>query len=177
MMGIVVKVQAEDFDAGAEIASLRIGKPAVGAIASFVGLVRDGNALDEREHAVDGLIDTLTLEHYPGMTERSLERICTEAGERWALIDVLVIHRYGTLCPTDQIVLVATSSSHRADAFDACRFVMDWLKTDAPFWKKESGPAGDRWVEARASDQAATERWSANDHDDQAGTDDVTRAA
>ena len=168
-MGIVVKVQAEDFDAGAEMAALRVGKPAVGAIASFVGLVRDQDGGSGRAHAagttVDARIDTLTLEHYPGMTERSLERICTDACERWALIDVLVIHRYGTLHPTDQIVLVATSSSHRADAFDACRFVMDWLKTDAPFWKKESGPAGDRWVEARDSDQAAVERWSVDDHE------------
>jgi len=159
-MAVVVKVQAEDFDAGAEIAAMRIGKPAVGAIASFVGLVRDRNIVGDGVHAVDAHVDTLTLEHYPGMTERSLESICIDACARWSLIDALVIHRHGSLRPTDQIVLVATSSSHRADAFDACRFIMDWLKTDAPFWKKESGPAGEHWVEARDADRAAADRWS-----------------
>jgi molybdopterin synthase catalytic subunit len=177
-MAIVVKVQTEDFDAGAEVATLGRGKPAVGAIASFVGLVRDHNVVDHRgttvemradariDAPIDTRVDTLTLEHYPGMTERSLERICIEACARWQLIDALVIHRYGRLRPTDRIVLVATSSAHRADAFDACRYVMDYLKTDAPFWKKESGPAGERWVEARVSDQAAAERWrSARDEE------------
>jgi len=192
-MAIVVRVQTADFDAAAELAALRIGKPAVGAIASFVGLVRDHNRVGEREAAaemradtridahidtgiavcVDARVDTLTLEHYPGMTEHSLERICVDACARWRLIDALVIHRYGTLRPTDQIVLVATSSAHRADAFDACRYVMDYLKTDAPFWKKESGPAGERWVEALASDHEAAARWSP----DAAGVDAMKRTA
>ncbi len=154
-MAIVVKVQAEDFDAGAELAALRAGKPTVGAVASFIGLVRDQNVVADEQ----ATIGALTLEHYPGMTERSLEDICVEACARWALIDALVVHRYGKLLPTDQIVMVATSSSHRGAAFDACRFIMDWLKTDAPFWKKETTLTGDRWVEARVSDHEAAGRW------------------
>jgi molybdopterin synthase catalytic subunit len=154
-MAIVVRVQAEDFDAGIELSALRVGKPEVGAVASFVGIVRDHNVVaDQQAH-----VGALTLEHYPGMTERSLEDICLQACARWSLIDVLVVHRYGRLTPTDQIVMVATSSSHRGDAFDACRFVMDWLKTDAPFWKKETTSAGERWVEARDSDHDAARRW------------------
>ncbi len=162
-MAIIVKVQAEDFDAGAELAALRSARPEVGAVASFIGIVRDQNVVADRQAAVGAL----TLEHYPGMTERSLEDICVQACGRWVLIDALVIHRHGRLSPTDQIVMVATSSSHRGDAFDACRFIMDWLKTDAPFWKKETTPDGDRWVEARDSDRQAVERWQ---DDDASGT-------
>jgi molybdopterin synthase catalytic subunit len=148
---VTVRVQQEDFDCGAEIASLRKGNPRVGAIASFIGTVRDLN---------EGVgVATLTLEHYPGMTERSLERICRDAKERWDIVDTLVIHRYGRLAPTDQIVLVAVTSSHRGEAFAACQFIMDYLKTEAPFWKKESTPEGERWVEARAADDEAAARW------------------
>jgi molybdopterin synthase catalytic subunit len=166
-MAIVVRVQAEDFDVGAEIARLRHGHPDVGAIASFVGIVRDRNVVDAvTEAAIDagGTDDvaTLTLEHYPGMTERSLEAICAGACARWPLVDVTVIHRVGTLRPTDQIVFVAASSAHRGAAFDATAFLMDYLKTEAPFWKKETTPDGERWVEARASDDAARERWTTN---------------
>lgn len=150
-MAIAVRVQTEDFDAGAELAALRVGKPAVGAVASFIGIVRDVN---DRAN-----IGTLTLEHYPGMTERSIATICEEACSRWSLFDVTVIHRYGTLAPTDQIVLVATSSAHRGDALEACGFIMDFLKTQAPFWKKEATADGERWVAARASDHEALARW------------------
>ena len=147
-----VRVQTEDFDAGAEIARLRAGNPKVGAVASFIGVARDVN---------DGAsVGTLALEHYPGMTERALEEICRRARERWDLIDVLVIHRVGELQPLDQIVLVVVTSAHRGEAFAACEFVMDYLKTEAPFWKKETTPAGTRWVDARESDDAARERWS-----------------
>ena len=146
-----VRVQTEDFDAGAEIARLRAGHSRVGAVASFVGVARDIN---------DGAaVHTLTLEHYPGMTERALEDICERARQRWDLIDVLVIHRVGELRPLDQIVLVVVTSAHRGEAFAACEFVMDYLKTEAPFWKKEVTPAGARWVDARESDDAARARW------------------
>jgi molybdopterin synthase catalytic subunit len=155
-MAVDVRVQAADFDAGVELARLRIGKPAVGAVVSFTGIVRDANAVGD----VHAEVGSLTLEHYPGMTERSLEAICAGASARWALIDIVVIHRIGTLLPTDQIVFVAASSAHRGAAFDACAFVMDYLKTEAPFWKKEATPDGDRWVEARASDADAAERWT-----------------
>jgi molybdopterin synthase catalytic subunit len=152
-VAIFVRVQTEDFDVGAELARLRSGHPEVGAIASFIGVVRDLN---------DGAtVGSLTLEHYPGMTEKSIEAICEDAAARWSLVDTLVIHRVGTLVPTDQIVLVATTSSHRDDALAACAFVMDYLKTQAPFWKKEVTPSGTRWVEARASDDAALARWDA----------------
>ena len=150
-MAIVVRVQQEDFEVGAALAQLRVGKPEVGAIASFIGVVRDLNDATA--------VASLTLEHYPGMTERSIEAICDDACARWSLGDVLVIHRVGTLAPTDQIVLVATSSAHRGDALAACAFVMDYLKTQAPFWKKEATPSGTRWVDARASDDAALDRW------------------
>jgi len=146
-----VRVQTEDFDAGVEIARLRSGNARVGAVASFIGVVRD---LNEGE-AVAGM----TLEHYPGMTERSIEGIVEEARSRWEIIDALVVHRVGPLLPTDQIVLVIVTSSHRGDAFSACEFLMDYLKTRAPFWKKERLPEGARWVEARASDDAAAARW------------------
>lgn len=155
-MAIVVKVQTDDFDVGVELAALRVGKPEVGAVASFVGIVREvSDAVNDDAH-----VSTLTLEHYPGMTERSIETICAEACTRWSLFDVTVIHRYGTLTPTDQIVLVATSSAHRRDALEACGFIMDFLKTQAPFWKKESTPDGTRWVDARASDDDALARWN-----------------
>ncbi len=147
-----VRVQREDFDAGAEIARLRGSDPRVGAVASFIGVARDHN---------DGAqVGTLTLEHYPGMTERALEDICAQARRRWDILDVLVIHRIGELAPTDQIVLVVVTGSHRGEAFAACQFVMDYLKTEAPFWKKEATLAGTRWVEARDSDEAARSRWS-----------------
>jgi molybdopterin synthase catalytic subunit len=148
----VVRIQNEDFDSGAEIARLRRQDPAIGAIASFIGLVRDVNAGDP--------VSELTLEHYPGMTEKALEKIVEEARARWDVIDVLVIHRVGVLRPTDQIVLVVVAGAHRGEAFSACEFVMDYLKTQAPFWKKEQTPQGSRWVEARSSDDAAAERWA-----------------
>ena len=146
-----VRIQHEDFDAGAEIARLRAGNPKIGAVASFIGIVRDVN-----EGAAVG---SITLEHYPGMTDKSLTAIAEQARTRWKLLDVLIIHRVGTLAPTDQIVLVVTTSSHRGDAFAACQFVMDYLKTDAPFWKKETTGDGMRWVDARDSDTQARERW------------------
>jgi len=149
---MAVRVQEADFDIGAEIAALRRGNPAIGAIASFIGLVRDSNDGD----AVSGM----TLEHYPGMTEKALTGIVAEAKKRWDIIDALVIHRVGELKPLDQIVLVVVSGAHRGAAFDACEFIMDYLKTQAPFWKKEQTAQGARWVEARASDDQAVERWS-----------------
>ena len=146
-----VRVQSEDFDAGAEIAGLRRGDPKVGAVAAFIGVARDVN---------DGApVATLSLEHYPGMTERALDGIVAEARARWRLIDALVIHRVGELKPTDQIVLVAVTSEHRGDAFAACEFIMDYLKTRAPFWKKEATSEGERWVEARSDDDDAAARW------------------
>lgn len=148
---MTVRIQSADFDVGAEIAKLRRDNPRIGAVASFVGVVRDVN---------DGEpIAAMTLEHYPGMTERSIEEIIDQARARWQVMDALVVHRVGTLKPTDQIVLVVTTSGHRGDAFAACEFIMDYLKTRAPFWKKESTAKGERWVEARASDDAAAERW------------------
>src|SRR5438445_7217345 len=146
-----VRVQTEDFDAGREIAALRAGNPKVGAVASFIGVVRDVNDGDA--------VATLSLEHYPGMTEKALARICEEAKSRWDIYDFLVIHRVGDLRPTDQIVLVVVTSAHRGEAFAACEFIMDYLKTRAPFWKKERTPEGERWVEARASDDEAASRW------------------
>jgi molybdopterin synthase catalytic subunit len=146
-----VRVQHEDFDLTREVAALRAGDPAVGAVAVFVGTVRDVNDAAR--------VSTMTLEHYPGMTERALEAIVEQARARWDLRDCLVIHRVGELRPLDQIVLVAVTSAHRGDAFAACEFVMDYLKTQAPFWKKETTPGGERWVEARASDDDAAARW------------------
>ena len=146
-----VRVQAEDFDVGAEIARLRAGDRGVGAIAAFIGTVRDVND--------DAAITGLALEHYPGMTEAALQEIVEEAGRRFDIRDVRVVHRVGALAPGDQIVLVVVSSAHRGMAFDACEFVMDLLKTRAPFWKKERLPDGERWVEARASDDEAAARW------------------
>ena len=147
---MAVRVQREDFDIGAEIAAFRRADPAIGAIASFIGLVRDVNEGD----AVAGM----TLEHYPGMTEKALAGIVAEAKGRWDIIDALVIHRVGELKPLDQIVLVVVTGTHRGAAFAACEFIMDYLKTQAPFWKKEQTAQGARWVEARA---ATTRRPSA----------------
>lgn len=148
----LIKVQTEDFDVGAIIDSMHRTNPGVGAVASFVGVVRDLN--DDAE------VGQLTLEHYPGMTERALERIADEACERWELQDLAIVHRVGTLGPTDRIVLVVTASAHRHHAFDACRFIMDFLKTKAPLWKKEATPQGERWVDSRESDAEAARRWA-----------------
>jgi molybdopterin synthase catalytic subunit len=150
-----VRVQHADFDIAREVAALRGEDGRVGAVALFVGTVRDQNDA----HAVS----TLTLEHYPGMTEKALQAIVDEAKDRWPLYDVLVIHRVGELEPRDQIVLVAVTSAHRGDAFAACEFIMDYLKTRAPFWKKEQTPDGPRWVDARSSDDQAALRWNATD--------------
>lgn len=151
---MTVRVQQADFDISAEIAALRAGNPKIGAIASFIGVVRDLNEGDS--------VAEMTLEHYPGMTEKSVEEIIAQARGRWQVMDALVIHRIGTLKPLDQIVLVVVSSSHRGDAFAACEFIMDYLKTRAPFWKKEQTPKGARWVDARAADDIAAERWQAH---------------
>ena len=148
---MAVRVQTEDFDVAKELAQLRAGNRAVGAVAAFIGVVRDLN--DSAE------VRTLTLEHYPGMTEKALAAIVAEATQRWKVCDTLVIHRVGRLEPTDQIVLVAVTSAHRGEAFAACEFIMDYLKTRAQFWKKEDTAAGERWVEARASDDDAAARW------------------
>jgi len=146
-----VRVQSADFDVGAEIAALRRGDPKIGAVAAFIGLVRDVNDGSE--------VRSMTLEHYPGMTERALEGIISAAKGRFRIDHALVIHRVGELQPTDQIVLVVTAGSHRGDAFAACEFIMDYLKTQAPFWKKEQTREGARWVEARGSDDQAAARW------------------
>jgi molybdopterin synthase catalytic subunit len=144
-----ISVQQEDFDPGAEIEQLRQAN--VGAIASFVGVVRDTGG--------DAAVSGMTLEHYPGMTEKALAGIVAEAEARWPLVGVRLIHRIGRLAPADRIVLVAVSSAHRAAAFAACEFIMDRLKTDAPFWKMETTPEGERWVAAKDSDRQAAERW------------------
>jgi molybdopterin synthase catalytic subunit len=148
---VPIRVQTADFDIANEIAALRGDDARVGAVAAFVGLVRDVN--------VTTAVSTLTLEHYPGMTERALAGIVDDAKLRWSVYDVLVIHRVGELKPTDQIVLVVVTAAHRGEAFAACEFIMDYLKTRAPFWKKEQTPAGERWVEARASDEEKASRW------------------
>ncbi len=147
----MIRVQREDFNFGDELDALTRGRKSVGGVASFVGLVRD--------IAGGETITAMTLEHYPGMTEKELAAIEAEARRRWPLDDVLIIHRYGELKPGDRIVLVATASAHRDAAFDACRFLIDWLKTKAPFWKLETTPEGERWVEAKASDDTAAKRW------------------
>ena len=146
-----IRIQEEDFDIGAEIAGLRKGDPRVGAVVTFLGTVRDMN---------DGSqVKEMTLEHYPGMTEKSLEEIITKTKERWDIYRALVIHRVGPLQPEDQIVLVVVTSAHRGEAFAACEYIMDYLKTAAPFWKKEDTPEGSRWVDARVTDEAAMARW------------------
>ena len=147
-----VRVQTADFDSGREIAVLRAADARIGAVASFIGVVRDLNDGDR--------VSTLFLEHYPGMTERELEKICAEARTRWDVYDTLVVHRIGELRPTDQIVLVVVTGAHRGEAFAACEFIMDYLKTRAPLWKREETPQGARWVEARATDDDAAARWS-----------------
>lgn len=150
-MSIAVRVQEADFDLTTEVAALRAGNPKIGAIATFTGVVRDLNEGDN--------VSQMTLEHYPGMTEKSITAIIHEAQGRWQVMDALVIHRIGLLKPLDQIVLVAVTSAHRGDAFAACEFIMDYLKTRAPFWKKENTAQGARWVDARATDDAAAARW------------------
>jgi len=148
-----VRVQAADFDLTAEIAALRAQDARVGAVVSFVGTVRDMN---------DGArVAEMELEHYPGMTEQALEQIVAQARARWPLYGALVVHRVGPLQPMEQIVLVACSSAHRGEAFAACEFIIDYLKTDAPFWKKEQTPDGARWVDARVTDDAALAKWTA----------------
>ena len=146
-----VRVQVEDFDAGAEINAMRSSHANIGAVAAFVGQVRDLNEGDQ--------ISGLELEHYPEMTEKSLAAIIEQAKKRWQVIDALIVHRVGKLRPLDQIVLVLVASSHRKEAFAACEFIMDYLKTEAPFWKKEQTPAGSRWVDAKTSDDEAKKRW------------------
>ena len=145
----MIRVQQEDFDVGAEIAKLTAGRSDIGAIVTFTGTVRDQN----------GAVEAMTLEHYSGMTERELSRIEAEACARWPLQASLIVHRTGTLQPGDNIVLVVTASEHRDAAFEAAKFLMDYLKTSAPFWKREDGPGGTRWVEAHASDESARVRW------------------
>lgn len=148
---MTVRVQTEDFDLSTEIALLRAENPKVGAVVAFIGTVRD---LNEGED-----VAAMELEHYPGMTEKALEAIVVEATRRWPGSEILIVHRVGKLHPRDQIVLAAATSMHRHDAFDACSFVMDYLKTQAPFWKKETTPGGERWVDARVSDDVALARW------------------
>ncbi len=148
---MTVRVQTQDFDAGLEISQLRNARKDTGAVVSFIGQVRDVNEGDA--------VSQLTLEHYPGMTEKALEAIVSQAKSRWDIFDAIVIHRVGTLQPTDQIVLVAVSGAHRGEAFKACEFIMDYLKTEAPFWKKEVTKTGERWVEEKLTDDIARERW------------------
>jgi molybdopterin synthase catalytic subunit len=146
-----VRIQTADFDLGTEVAALRAGDAGIGAVACFVGTVRDRN---------DGQgISTMELEHYPGMTERAIEAMIDEAQRRFDIRAACVVHRVGVLQPLDQIVLVVVASAHRGEAFQACEFLMDYLKTQAPFWKKETTPYGSRWVDARVSDDAALARW------------------
>ncbi|MES2534359.1 MAG: molybdopterin synthase catalytic subunit MoaE [Pseudomonadota bacterium] len=146
-----VRVQTEDFDFSTELAKLRAADPRVGAVVSFLGTVRDMNE--------GASIAQMELEHYPGMTEKALEAIVLQARERWPIFDALVIHRVGPLLPLDQIVLVAVTSAHRGVAFAACEFIIDYLKTQAPFWKKEQTPQGARWVDARDLDEQALRKW------------------
>jgi len=150
---VAVRVQAEDFDVGAELTALSAGNTRIGAVASFVGLVRD-IAPDTA-----GTGSALTLEHYPGMTEKALAGVEADARARWTLDATLIIHRYGRLLPGDRIVLAACASRHRGAAFEACQFMMDWLKTRAPFWKLEEAGGEARWVDARESDDDAAARW------------------
>lgn len=149
---MAVRIQQEDFDVGAEIGLMRLARKGIGAVVSFVGQVRDLNEGDQ--------VSAMTLEHYPGMTEKALVAIESEAKMRWDIVDTLIIHRIGALKPSDQIVLVVVSGAHREEAFAACQFIMDYLKTEAPFWKKEQTASGERWVEARAADDAARDRWT-----------------
>ncbi len=148
----MIRVQQEDFDLGAELKAMTDGNHRIGGLTSFVGLVRD--------IAGGEAVSAMTLEHYPGMTEKQLAEIEAEANRRWELDASLIIHRYGRLEPGDQVVLVACASAHREAAFEACYFLIDWLKTRAPFWKLEDTPDGGKWVDAKASDDAATARWT-----------------
>ena len=150
-MTFSVRIQSEDFDLSQEIQTLRAGKADIGAVCVFVGTVRDRNDGDD--------VSTLELEHYPGMTEKSIQQMLKEAQQRFDIISAKVIHRVGILNPLDQIVLVAVTSAHRGQSFQACEFLMDYLKTQAPFWKKETGPNGSHWVDARISDDQALARW------------------
>ncbi|MDO5624900.1 MAG: molybdenum cofactor biosynthesis protein MoaE [Pseudomonadota bacterium] len=146
-----VRIQTDDFDLSHEVAALRAGDARVGAVCAFVGTVRERNEGDA--------VSTMELEHYPGMTEKAIEAMIDAAHARFDLLGARVIHRVGLLAPQDQIVLVAVTSAHRGEAFAACEFLMDYLKTQAPFWKKEQTPAGARWVDARVADDAALARW------------------
>jgi len=148
---MTVRVQIEDFDAGLEISRMRASRQDTGAVVTFVGQVRDLNEGDQ--------VSGMTLEHYPGMTEKSLEAIVERAKTRWNIFDALIVHRVGALRPLDQIVLVVVTGAHRGEAFAACEYMMDYLKTEAPFWKKEQTSTGDRWVDARSSDDEAKKRW------------------
>ncbi len=172
---MTIRISEDDFDLGAEVAALRAGQPQVGAVVAFVGTVRDMN---------DGAqVAAMTLEHYPGMTEKSIQAIVEQACRRWRLFGTRVIHRIGPLLPQEQIVLVAVTAAHRGEAFAACEFIMDYLKTEAPFWKKEDTPAGARWVDARVSDDAALAKWqpatdaAASDSDTDRDTDSDRPAA
>jgi len=147
---VIIRVQHEDFDITTVNRELLAGRSDVGAIASFIGLVRD---------LKDDPLQQMTLEHYPGMTEKALQDIAAKARQRWKIIDLAIIHRVGALRPSDQIVLVSVLSAHRADAFEACEFIMDYLKTDAPFWKKEVSKQGTKWVKSRKSDIFALKKW------------------
>lgn len=151
----MIRVQREDFDVGAEINRLTKGNVKVGGLACFVGLVRDV--------AGDQRITSMTLEHYPGMTEQQLEKIEAEARRRWPLQEVLIVHRYGTLEPGDRIVLVVTASAHREASLESCHFLIDWLKTKAPFWKLENTESGAQWVASREEDEQAATRWAENE--------------
>ena len=147
----MIRVQTEDFDIGAEISRMTAGNTEIGGLASFVGLVRD--------YAGDEKISSMTLEHYPGMTEKELAKLEAEACERWELQDVLIVHRYGTLNPGDRIVLVVTASAHREASLESCQFLIDWLKTKAPFWKLEDRESGAQWVESRNEDSVSADKW------------------
>jgi len=147
----MIRVQTEDFDIGAEISRMTAGNTEIGGLASFVGLVRD--------YAGDEKISSMTLEHYPGMTEKQLAKLEAEACERWELQDVLIVHRYGTLNPGDRIVLVVTASAHREASLESCQFLIDWLKTKAPFWKLEDRESGAQWVESRNEDSVSADKW------------------
>ena len=149
-----VTIQSQDFDLGAEVAALRAGNAAVGAVAAFVGTVRDRNQRND-----GGSVQSMELEHYPGMTERAIEAMIDDAVQRFGIDGARVVHRIGLLQPLEQIMMVAVTSAHRGSAFQACEFLMDFLKTQAPFWKKELTPAGARWVDARVADDAALQRW------------------
>ena len=147
----MIRVQTEDFDLGAEISRMALGNTEIGGLASFVGLVRD--------YAGDEKISAMTLEHYPGMTEKELIKLEVEARERWDLQEVLIVHRYGRLKPGDRIVLVATAAAHREASLESCQFLIDWLKTKAPFWKLEDRESGAKWVDSREQDSVAADRW------------------